>query len=150
MKNIAILISITLPLLSNAEDYHSCTSSPPGIESQRLDTPNEIILRRIKLGPNGQEGILATEYIGSKNLQTSIYIKNNNKYCLIGDLGGTTAVKTSPQKQNNKLYSITTKSASGPYQFTRIYEYKTDRYIKTNCFIQEEGKSRRRCKNLED
>jgi hypothetical protein len=141
----ATVIASLFPLTSRADSHRFCTQHPPGIEGTRLDVANEVVLQRIKIDPNGRDGYIATEYIGSPNLQTSIYLKTSDGYCLIGDLGGATEVKVLPSKKKEILLPISVSSVDGPYKFTRMYIYKHGKYIRSNCFVKEEGKPKRRC-----
>jgi hypothetical protein len=133
-----------------ADSHRFCTKHPPGIEGTRLDVANEVVLQRIKIDPNGRDGYIATEYIGSPNVLTSIYLKTTDGYCLMGDLGGTTEVKVLPSRKKEMLFPISASSVDGPYKFTRVYRYKQGKYIQSSCLVREEGKPTRRCTVAEE
>ena|SRR6218665_1316265 len=127
----------------------SCSPQPPGIESARVDVINEIILQKIDIDPKGQQGYVATEYSGSPNLQTSIYIEIDKKYCLLADLGGATSVITLPRGKEDELSPLRAASTDGAYRYSRTYRYRNNTYVQIKCSVKEAGKPSRACSKSE-
>lgn len=152
MKKSVVLVPISLCLAGllvsfgvKADPGKTCFPTPPGIESSRLDVQNEIVLQKVSLGPNGQVGFIATEYLGSPNLQASVYLKTAEGYCLIGDFDGVTSVEVDKKRKSGALFNIKTKSISGSDRFFRSYRYVDEKYRLVDCYIKNEKNVRHRC-----
>lgn len=152
MKKSVVLVPISLCLAGllvsfgvKADPGKTCFPTPPGIESSRLDVQNEIVLQKVSLGPNGQVGFIATEYLGSPNLQASVYLKTSEGYCLIGDFDGVTSVEVDKKRKSGALFNIKTKSTSGSDRFFRGYRYVDGKYRLVDCYIKNEKNVRHRC-----
>lgn len=148
-KVVALLCGLVLGTSCIADSGRMCVPNPPGIESPRLDIKGEVVLQKVELGPKGQEGFLATEYLGSANLQTSVYIKTTQGYCLIGDLGGTTSVTIDKKSTKSSLFNIAAQSVSGPYKIHRAYRFNGGEYRLIGCAVTYNNKGRRLCSKSE-
>lgn len=156
MKKLTAFLSIALCLAglvvsfgANADAGKICYAVPPGIVGSRLDVQDQVVLQKVNLGPNKQVGFVATEYLGSPNLQASVYLKKAEGYCLVGDFDGVTEVKVDKRRKGEALFDIKTESISGSDRFIRVYRYAGQRYNLIDCYIKNEGNLRRRCTDLE-
>lgn len=140
---------IPLALLLSAELWADsgrfCSPTPPGVEGSRLDVPNEIVLRKVTLGPKNRTGFFATEYLGSPNLQASVYWKTSEGYCLVGEFDGVTSIEIDSGPKGAFLFNIKTNSVSGPDRFFRSYRFIRGRYRLEDCYVKNENNVRRRC-----
>lgn len=144
-----ILLALLLSAEIRADSGRFCYPTPPGIEGSRLDVPNEIVLRKVALGPKNRTGFIATEYVGSPNLQASVYLRTNEGYCLVGDFDGVTSIEIENRPTGARLFDIKTKSISGPDRFFRSYRFIRDRYRLADCYVKNENNVRRRCTGSE-
>lgn len=144
------LFGLIFSFEAKSDSSKVCTLAPPGIESSRLDVQNEIVLQKVILGPKGQEGFIATEYLGSPNLQASIYLKTGKSYCLVGDFDGVTSVEVEKKPKAAVLFNVKTKSVSGSDRFFRGYRYMDEQYRLIDCYVRNEKNVTRRCTESEE
>lgn len=156
MRKFASLISTPLLFLSllcnmeaQADSGRICFPTLPGVEGNRLNVLNEIVLQKVILGPKGQQGYIATEYLGAPNLQASIYLKTDDGYCLLGDFDGVTSVSIEKNSKVGGLFNVRTKSVSGAERFIRSYRYVGERYRLIDCYVKNEKNMSRRCAEAE-
>jgi hypothetical protein len=143
------LAGLATSLGVKADAAKICYAVPPGIVGGRLDVQDQVVLQKVNLGPNRQVGFIATEYLGSPNLQASVYLKKAEGYCLVGDFDGVTEVKVDKRRKVEALFDIKTESISGSDRFFRVYRYAGQRYNLIDCYIKNESGLRRRCADLE-
>lgn len=144
-----LLLGVLTSSTVEADSGKICYPTPPGIEGSRLDVPNEIVLQKVTLGPKGQTGFIATEYLGSPNLQASVYWKTHEGYCLVGEFDGVTSMEFDRKTWVGTLFNVTTESRSGSDRFFRRYRFIGNRYRLAECYVKNENNMRRRCTESE-
>lgn len=75
-----------------------CFDKFPGELDIPYDTEGKIRLQALTISPKGENAFVATEYLGSANLQASVYLVKNHWYCLSGELGAATDVQAIPKR----------------------------------------------------
>ena len=148
MKKFSLFLILTLLFLVKGF-AGECFDELPGEENIPDNTPEKIKLTKLTLGKNGQYGYIATEYLGSANLQASIYLVKNKQYCLAGDLGSFTGFRVDKSMNTNGHYGVIVFSKSGLSQFFRTYKYSSGDYVLTKCEVTLSGARKRTCKKNE-
>lgn len=133
-----------LILLSSLTFAQQCQKEPPGVEGIPFDSPDEIKLSKVTVSNSGVEGYVATEYTGAANLQGTIYIKRNGKYCDSGDLGSLIAFESKPARTGT-YYNIRTTAKSGSDKYLRVYSYKKNKYQLQSCEVINPEGIRNKC-----
>ena len=115
-------------------------------EENISDTSTEKIkLTKLIVNKSGTYGYIATEYLGSANLQASIYLVKNKQYCQAGDLDAFTSFKIDKSIHPDGYYGVVIFSKAGPSQFSRTYKYVAGNYPPYKCEVTVSGKRKRIC-----
>ncbi|MFS2050120.1 hypothetical protein ACEN9J_21745 [Variovorax sp. Varisp41] len=124
-----------------------CFPSLPGREDIPFDAPGEVKITRFRISAQRESAYLATEYIGAKNLQATLYLKRPDGYCLSGDLGALTDFHVDRSTASHGRYGIVVLSSSGDYRFSRRFSYKksSQKYELDACRVGTEGGRWRAC-----
>lgn len=141
-KNLLLFLLIAIPLIGEANE---CFDAPPGVENIRVDTPDTVRLVKLIVNRSGQTGYIATEYLGSENLQASIYLLVSGKYCLAGDLGALTDFAVLTSGIGVDYFPLITYSKSGGERFVRRYEYENETYELRKCEVYVSTIKQRDC-----
>lgn len=135
-----------LPLIACADEAKViCFDSPPGEEGIPLDSHEQIRLEKISLSDKGHIGYIATEYIEAANLQASIYIKTDGKYCFAGQLGPLINFHIDKSKKSNEHYDLVIDSKSGQTKFSRGFSFQSQKYVLSWCNAVDSGTKVRAC-----
>lgn len=143
-----VLILLTVPLMLHAAMRNTegpCFDELPGEVDIPYDTEGKVRLQELTISPKGEKAFVATEYLGSANLQASVYLVKNDKYCLSGELGAATDVQANPKRRVNGRYEIMTLSKSGSDHFYRYFRFIGGQYVLVNCSIKTARGITRRC-----
>lgn len=139
MKTTVLAVALVLPWLSHAsmqdEVAQECFDALPGEIGIALDTPGRIAISPIAISKSGARAYIATEYVGSPNLQASIYLIKRNKYCLAGDLGPAVDFRASPKNTRQGVFGVIVESKSGSDRFFRTFIYARGRFELSNCKV---------------
>lgn len=149
-KFIAHLFLATWLGMSYAAESN-CFDDLPGKNGIRIDVPDEIQISKLTISNNGKYAYIATEYLGSSNVQASVYLKKNGKYCLSGILGPSLSFKSVSRGSAESIYDIEVESKSGSDKFVRRFHYskKSGEYIISLCRVKAPKASWRRCSKSE-
>jgi hypothetical protein len=138
------LVSISAPALA-AE----CFDEMPGEPGIRSDTPDRPKITELVISDRGEKAFVATEYLGTANLQASIYLLRDKKYCPAGDLGAAVAFKSDRKAKNENYFGVVVESKSGSDRFYRMFKYEGGSYVLNGCRVQPHGGRPRKCKESE-
>lgn len=100
------------------------------------DTEGKVRLQELTISQKGEKAFVATEYLDSANLQVSVYLGKNHRYCHSGELGPATDVLANPKRRVNGRYEIMTLSKSGSDHFYRYFHFAAGQYFLVNCKIK--------------
>ena len=134
---------------SMAADGRECFDEMPGELGIPYDTPNKIRMTPLTINERGAKAFVATEYLGSGNLQASVYLLQGQKYCLAGDLGAATDVRSSARIKKQGYFGLIVESKSGPDKFYRSFTYKAGEYVMESCRVKAAGSRTRACQDSE-
>ncbi|QRF57518.1 hypothetical protein [Variovorax paradoxus] len=131
--------------LAGAAD--ECFPSLPGREDIPFDAPGEVKITRLRISAQQELAYLATEYIGAKNLQATLYLKRPGGYCFSGDLGALTNFRVDRSTASHGRYGIVVLSGSGDSRFSRRFSYRkpSQKYELDACRVGTEGGRWRAC-----
>lgn len=145
-----IVICAALPPAARADEAEPiCFENLPGEEGIPLGSPNQVRLEKAKLSDKGHIGYIATEYIEAANLQASVYVKIDDKYCLAGILGPMTDFHLDKFKKSNGRYDLVVGSKSGSTKFSRGFSFQKQKYILSWCTAVDSGSQVRPCTKSE-
>lgn len=143
---LVLVVSVWLTQGSAWANVEECFKELPGEMNIPIDTPGRVRMSELIINPQGAKAFIATEYLGSGNLQASVYLLQQDRYCLAGDLGASTDVKGSVKAKSDGYYGLVVESKSGPDKFYRTFEYKAGRYQLRTCIVKTAGSNVRRCR----
>jgi hypothetical protein len=126
-----------------------CFDNPPGEVGIPFDTPEQIKVSEVTINREGVKAFIATEYLGSPNLQATVYLLRGSQYCLAGDLGAAVAFKSSPQARSEGYYGLVVESKSGSDKFYRTFKYHSGIYSLAACKVSPANSRTRACKDSE-
>jgi len=128
-----LLIAIHLSLC-NAQE-RQCFDALPGDEHIRFDSLDAVKITKLRISPKNDHAYIATEYFGAPNLQATVYLLNQGKYCSAGDLGPAVDFRPIRSSKGNDLYDIQVESISGDTKFYRVFAFnrKTQTYGLHSC-----------------
>lgn len=142
------LILLTMPLMLHAAMRTTeglCFDQLPGELGSPYDTEGKVRLQELTISQKGEKAFVATEYLGSTNLQASVFLVKTHRYCLSGELGAATDVQANPKRRVNGRYEIVTLSKSGSDHFYRYFHFAAGQYVLVNCKIKTERGITKRC-----
>lgn len=148
MTRALALTLLIIPLTLHAAMRNTgdpCFDKLPGELDIPHDTEGKVRLQALTISPKGEKAFVATEYLGSANLQASVYLVKNHKYCLSGELGAATDVQANPKRQVNGLYEIVTQSKAGSDHFYRYFRFIGGQYVLVNCTIKTDRGITKKC-----
>jgi len=148
MKIIIAIVGLFFGLIANAsqsDQKSECFESPPGEYNIPFDTSGVVKISEIIISKSGEKAFVTTEYIGADNLQASIYLLKNNKYCFAGDLGPTVDFKSDRNVRTGKYFDVLVESKSGSEKFFRRFKYKSGEFVQAGCKIKPAGSRTRNC-----
>jgi hypothetical protein len=147
MKNFFFIVLLTTLFVDHAssKDSAECFDSLPGEIDIRFDKPNSVKITKIAITARQDNAFIATEYLGSENLQASVYLMKNKQFCFAGDLGPVVDFKARPKIKNKGYYALEVESKSGPYKFYRVFRYTSGKYVLSQCHAQALGSKLRPC-----
>jgi hypothetical protein len=122
-----------------------CFDELPGESGIADDTPGLVKITPVLVSSKGAKAYVATEYLGSANLQASVYLRRGALYCLAGDLGAAVAVKGSARARSEGLDGLVVESKSDSDRFYRTFKHKAGTYALTACEVKPEGGRKRAC-----
>lgn len=140
-KIIVVLCSLLIARenAANQPALSQCSALAPGEIGIAPNTPDAIRLIPVTLSTSAVSGYIATEYIGAPNLQASIYVFQNEKYCFSGDLGPFTGYSVDPNSQgSNGYFDLILKSRSGGTAFIRRFKFEKHLYRQISCTAKAE------------
>ena len=140
------LLYLALCLSSVPALAAECFDEMPGELGIRFDTPERTKITELLVNDSGEKAFVATEYLGSANLQASIYLLRNKKFCLAGDLGAAVAFKSDPKAKSESYFSVVVESKSGSDKFYRTFKYQGGSYVLDGCQVRPNGVRLRECK----
>jgi hypothetical protein len=143
LKKFVFIIFTFLTACVDAADQpvaQQCSRLPPGEIDITPNTPDAIRLIPVTLSAKAVSGYIATEYIGAPNLQASIYIYENERYCFSGDLGPFTGYVIDPTQQGSSGYfDLIIRSRSGVTEFIRRFRFAEGLYGQISCKTLTDG-----------
>ena len=152
MKKLLLLLIYTFASIAPAsapEPYDDCFDELPGEVNIPYDTPDRVKITELKISNKGDTAFVATEYLGSANLQASVYMLRNERYCLAGDLGAAIDFKASVQGRGDRYFALIVESKSGQDKFLRTFKYKHGNYRLASCVVRSVGARERACTESE-
>lgn len=152
MKKLLALCIFAIFTLAHADDSSSekiCFNELPGEMDIPLDSPDKIKITELVISTLGEKAFIATEYIGSANLQASVYLLKNYQYCFAGDLGPAVDFRAESHNRDNKYYPLIVESKSGPHTFIRRFNYQNEMYRLSSCTIKNSRKKTHPCSAME-
>jgi len=82
MRSDLRLLCLALLLSSTPALAAECFDEMPGEIGIRFDTPRRTKITELVISGRGEKAFVATEYLGSSNLQVSIYLLMDERFCL--------------------------------------------------------------------
>ena len=152
MKRFITTVLLWIPLWAFASsDSPSaiCFADLPGEENIPLDTPGRIAISELAISSTGEKAYIATEYIGTANLQAEVYLLVNGKYCLAGELGSVVDFRANPKAISQGRFGLIAESKSGSDHFVRSFRFSSGKYIFSECHISSGKSESRKCTNGE-
>lgn len=140
-------------LVSFGAVAQDCVDEPPGDVHARWDAAGVVKLTELVVTRAGDKAYVATEYLGAANLQATVYLKRQNKYCFAGDLGAATSFRSQPKSHRNsqqqKYYELIVESKSGSDRFVRRFNVVNGAYVQSSCEVKPYQSRVRPCTDSE-
>jgi hypothetical protein len=131
------------------EQTQDCFDELPGEKAIAFDTPGKIKITEVLINEKGSKALIATEYLGSPNLQASVYLIKDNRYCFSGDLGPATKFASNPRVRSAGFYELSVESKSGSDKFYRAFHYQKGTYALVSCKVKPAHARIRKCTDSE-
>jgi hypothetical protein len=145
----AALWACCLSLLSFCAIAQECVDEPPGDVHARWDAADAVKLTELVVTRAGDKAYVATEYLGAANLQATVYLKRQNKYCFAGELGAATSFRSQRKNKQQKYYELIVESKSGSDRFFRRFNYVNGSYVQSSCEVRPYRSPVRPCTDSE-
>jgi hypothetical protein len=115
----------------------------------RWDAADAVKLTEPVVTRASDKAYVATEYLGAANLQATVYLKRQNKYCFAGELGAATSFRSQRKNKQQKYYELIVESKSGSDRFFRRFNYVNGSYVQSSCEVRPYRSPVRPCTDSE-